>query len=334
MGLFNWLFDPEMRKLRSADPERRAEAINQIGKSKNRNAVDMLINFLRTDKNDTVRCRAADVLGDLADPKAVEPLIEAIRTDKYDTVRQLAARALGKLGGARALETLINVLHTVKKDTHLRQRAAGALAKMGNPRATQAATEALTAAVNAGDPTVIDHLVWELAESGNDVMLAAILNYAKCVATSNLQRNLGLLVRSIAAFELEPATDFLIERGLWESLWPKHRVLVLRSHDRCRRVASLIAESIAANDRLPNKSYYHRGPRGEHYEFLAVIVCERGAAVDVATLRTIVVFQAPQPGWADEGYEKIQEAFDRERDAAYRRLLEAAAAELQRRMHQ
>jgi hypothetical protein len=104
-------------------------------------------------------------------------------------------------------------------------------------------------------------------------------------------------------------------------LWPKHKLIVLRSRDRCQRVADLIAKSIS------QEKYSRR----ENYEFLTAIVREHGLAVQEETLRTILGLQPPKPGWADSGYEAEQRADDRARERAHQALIETADAELGRR---
>jgi HEAT repeat protein len=142
MGLLDWLLGghPTRQKLRSFDPDVRASAINQIGRSKDRGAVKLLIAIVRTDRDTLPRSRAADVLGELGDGRAVAPLIEVLRTDKHSTVRQLAAGSLGELGNRKALEPLTDALLT---DSSVGRYAADALAELGDDRAMPALMQAV-----------------------------------------------------------------------------------------------------------------------------------------------------------------------------------------------
>jgi HEAT repeat protein len=262
--------------------------------------------------------------------KQVQPVIDVlvsvgglkalIAALKHDNLAAAATSVLCRLPSAEAFEPLVHILKNASNKYH-RANAATALGQIGGP----GATEALAAAMNDAEPYVIHAVALALAKIGSDVALAAVLHYAKSVANPS-----DHILRSIARFEMEPAMDFLIERGercvgLWEALKsPKHKLLLLRSRDRCRRVAQLIAKSIAE---VPYS-------REETYEFLTTIMQEQGATVDAETLNTIVGLQPPKAGRADEGYEKIQDAADRARNEAYRCLLKAAITELQRRKHQ
>ena len=155
-----------------------------------------------------------------------------------------------------------------------------------------------------------------LAKIGNDAALAALLNFAR-----SGNKPSSKILQYIATFEMEPATDFLVEQGQWAYLWPKHKFLVLRSRDRCDRIAKLITKSISAE----------RYSRVAAYDFLGAIIGEQGSAIVEQTLNAIVCLQPPKAGRADEGYEAEQNADDRARAEAYQRLIAAGNTELSRR---
>ena len=84
-----------------------------------------------------------------SDVRAVEPLTAALR-DEDHSVRERAAEALGKLGDARAVPSLIAALkdegvvemsRDYDMDTYVRDRAAGALRRIGGPEAERALAE-------------------------------------------------------------------------------------------------------------------------------------------------------------------------------------------------
>jgi len=118
-------------------------------------------------KDPDVRKQAAGVLGKTGDPRAVEPLIKLIRlkkpggpfeeeseldldfedlelelepenqTEEQDAaVRIIAAGALGRIGDPRAVEPLIKLLGD--KDADARKQAAVALGRIGDPRSVEA----------------------------------------------------------------------------------------------------------------------------------------------------------------------------------------------------
>jgi len=127
--------------------------------------VETLIQLLKN-KDADVQKQAAGALGKTGDPRAVEPLIKLIKLKKPNgqteeeldldlsfedlelelepedqeeeqdaIVRIIAAGALGKIGGPRAVEALIQLLKDRNAD--IRRQAAGALGKIGDPRALE-----------------------------------------------------------------------------------------------------------------------------------------------------------------------------------------------------
>ncbi|MGN6276880.1 MAG: HEAT repeat domain-containing protein [Solirubrobacterales bacterium] len=92
------------------------EAIQALGKMRNRDSVPLLIKRFRS-AHSTVRISAANALGDIGDCAAPPPLIEAL---KDPHVRRAAAGALASLGDPRALEP-----------ARLTHHAAGGLARRG-----------------------------------------------------------------------------------------------------------------------------------------------------------------------------------------------------------
>ena len=138
-----------------------AEALGKIG---NARAVEPLIAALGDERSD-MRQAAAKALGAIGDARAMEPLIAALK-DKDSAVRKAAAEALDHLGwkpaqdesagwywmakhdwdkcvalGALAVEPLIAALKDENSD--VRQAAAKALGKIGDPRAVEPLIDAL-----------------------------------------------------------------------------------------------------------------------------------------------------------------------------------------------
>ncbi len=84
-----------LQDLENKDWNIRSQAVSDLGKLKNPQAVPALIKALQDSKG-YVRRRAASALGEIKDPRAVEPLIMALK-DPESYVRRKAAAALGNL---------------------------------------------------------------------------------------------------------------------------------------------------------------------------------------------------------------------------------------------
>ncbi|MFZ5519155.1 MAG: HEAT repeat domain-containing protein [Candidatus Zhuqueibacterota bacterium] len=87
-----------------------------------------LINSLQ-DENAGIRTSAAQLLGERKVENAVDPLIQLMRSDKCHSVRIIAALALYKIGDKRALPDIKNL---AKTDTYrcVRVVATGIVMKM------------------------------------------------------------------------------------------------------------------------------------------------------------------------------------------------------------
>ncbi|MFH1422415.1 MAG: HEAT repeat domain-containing protein, partial [Planctomycetota bacterium] len=82
------------------------QALCSIGKP----ALDMLINTLN-DTNQIVRKGAIDYLGEMRDKKAVDPLIEILNDANLD-IRRAAAKALIKLGDTRGIKIILEAVNS------------------------------------------------------------------------------------------------------------------------------------------------------------------------------------------------------------------------------
>ena len=292
-----------------SDPSVSADAAELLGRHRAMEAIDSLVSALKSSDPQTRR-QAAAALSNMQYPnityKDIQPLLDAALGSDLD-IRRDAVRAIYECRDPRSLEALCaNVT-----DSEVGQYAVIGLRELRDPRAVGV----LTRALSSGHAGLWEHAAQALAAIGNDAALAALLHYAR--STDMLPAE---ILSNIADFEMEPATDFLVEQGHWHYLWPKHKLLVLLSRDRCRRVAELIARSISGESHS----------RLESYELLTAILRQQGAAVDEETLRMIDGLQPPKAGRADGAG---QVAADRGRAEAYQRLLEATSTELRRRSH-
>lgn len=81
------------RQLKSADAGTRKQAAEKLGRSRDRNAVLVLMGALMSDPEAAVREAAAEALGRLRDPLAADFLVSSL-ADRDPSVQQAAAEAL------------------------------------------------------------------------------------------------------------------------------------------------------------------------------------------------------------------------------------------------
>lgn len=166
--------DPKTWIKKLGDPREGKDAINQLVKLKNAEAVDPLIaHYKRTKDPEVLKAiatfkdkrqvgvmvdaldysqdscdaatTAANALGDTPDPQAVEPLTKALTKPlpiqtRCNVVKLEAMKSLVKIGDKRAVPALVKVLETsaAEQDFFLNKQAAVALGKLADPSAVPA----------------------------------------------------------------------------------------------------------------------------------------------------------------------------------------------------
>lgn len=85
----------------------RLHAVESLGKTRAKRAVDPLLSVLFNDRDSAVREDAVRALGEIGDPQAVEHLFMVMREPGLRTV---AVEALGRIGDRRAVPVLIDVV--------------------------------------------------------------------------------------------------------------------------------------------------------------------------------------------------------------------------------
>jgi len=114
------------------------------------------------DPDSTVRANAAAGLGLNEVSDAVEPLITLLRSDDEDIVRERAATALAQIGDPRAIDPLIDALDD--SGTWIRNRVAYVLGASKDPRAVEPLLELL----NHEDDSTQGVAAWALGAIGDD----------------------------------------------------------------------------------------------------------------------------------------------------------------------
>lgn len=105
-----------------------------------------LIADLRTAKNFIEKQKAIEALGATRDSRAVEPLLALLKEQNAGQTHSKVIEALGEIGDPKVVPTLLKYLSTetprnstaaAGRDTFAAKAAAGALAKIGDPRAAE-----------------------------------------------------------------------------------------------------------------------------------------------------------------------------------------------------
>jgi len=136
----------------------RREAAHALGATRNRTALQPLIELVSTDKEAGVRAAAAIALGQIRDEAAVVPLANVLsggaakkkksKTRENEFVMREAARSLGLIHSRAGVAVLIEALNNDTNPIEVRRAAAEALGAIGD---TSAAT-ALKTASESSDP--------------------------------------------------------------------------------------------------------------------------------------------------------------------------------------
>jgi HEAT repeat protein len=100
-------FPSLLRALQHEDWLGRLHAVESLGKSKSKRAVEPLLSVLFNDRDSAVREDVVRALGEIGDPQAVEYLFTAMQEPG---LRTLVVETLGRIGDARAVPVLIDVL--------------------------------------------------------------------------------------------------------------------------------------------------------------------------------------------------------------------------------
>ncbi len=105
-------------------------------------AVESLLEALKTNNAYEVRMVAVEALGWIGGERALEALLEALKKDDAEEVRRDVVSTLGRTGGERVLEGLLEALRT-DDDADVRRNVVSALGQIGDERALEGLLEAL-----------------------------------------------------------------------------------------------------------------------------------------------------------------------------------------------
>jgi len=126
--------DDFVRRLNSDDPEKRLEAVKSLEGSKDRKAVEYLVQALG-DSDLRVRAKAIDALGNLRAREATPVLIQQLfLRNVQPSVKQRLLASLGKIGDERATNSIIEFMER-DLDAETMGTAIFALGEIGSPQA-------------------------------------------------------------------------------------------------------------------------------------------------------------------------------------------------------
>jgi HEAT repeat protein len=126
--------DDFVKRLESDDPEKRLEAVKNLGASKDNKAVEYLIQTLG-DPDVRVQAKSVDMLGQLRATEASPVLIQHLFLRSTDgKMKQRILAALGKIGDDRAARPIVEFLQR-DLDPETRGTAIFALGEIGSPEA-------------------------------------------------------------------------------------------------------------------------------------------------------------------------------------------------------
>ncbi len=147
----------------------RLHAVESLGKTRSRQAVEPLLSVMFNDRDSAVREDAVRALGEIGDPRAVEHLITAMREPG---LRTLAVETLGRIGDPRAVPALVDVL-TGTSPPEATRTVAGCVDQWNEELITQGA--AVRALGVIGDDRAIPSLIAALEPTFTRAEAAAAL---------------------------------------------------------------------------------------------------------------------------------------------------------------
>lgn len=180
----------------------RANAVWALGRIGDKSVARSVRRALKDDE-DIVRRAGAGSAGALEDVDAVDDLLQVLRTDKVASVRRTAAWALGELRQRRAADPMATALKG-EEDEDVRETIVWAL---GNLRAESAAS-ALTDVLR-GDKSadVRENAAWALGEIEASSAVAALGNAAGSDASPDVR---GTAAWALGQLDVREAPDGLV----------------------------------------------------------------------------------------------------------------------------
>jgi HEAT repeat protein len=165
----NQKLDEALRKFRSDDPEKRLEAIKDLGEVTDKKAVEYLV-AAANDPDMRIRIKAIDVLGRVRSPDAIPLLVQQLFMRDTDLgTKQRILACLGKIGDASATAPIVDFLARAG-DPATRGNAIFALGDIGDQKALPPLE-----AIAGGDDPVLRGLAQEAVRKIRDRPAPAVV---------------------------------------------------------------------------------------------------------------------------------------------------------------
>lgn len=119
---------PESETDKNGTSPSHIQHIVALGESKSSSAIPELITALKSEDGNA-RKLAASALGKIKDSQAVQPLMDLLANETKPQVRQYAVKALGSTGDSRAIDLLIKIAENESEQSYTRDSAKVALLK-------------------------------------------------------------------------------------------------------------------------------------------------------------------------------------------------------------
>ncbi|MBW1895605.1 MAG: HEAT repeat domain-containing protein [Deltaproteobacteria bacterium] len=164
-------FDDLKKKIKTMDVEARRDVVRALGENRDREAFEVLIEFLEEYKE--IRADILLALGKIGDAKAIPYLLGFLKSKLWQE-RSASAEALGEIKGAgEVVDALIELLNDGHDTVHW--QAAWALGEIGDKKAA----EPLQKQMEDKDPKRCWHAVWALGKIGDKSVVDSLISLLK-----------------------------------------------------------------------------------------------------------------------------------------------------------
>jgi len=177
------------KKFKTMDDEARRSMVRALGENRERQAFELLIEFLEEDKE--IRTDIIRALGKIGEAKATPHLLGFLKSDLWQE-RGASAEALGEIkGGGEVVEALIELLDDSHDTVHW--QAAWALGEIGDKKAVGP----LQRQMEDKDPRRCWHAVWALGRIGDRNVVGALISLLKTRPEKIVRRHAVMALKQL-----------------------------------------------------------------------------------------------------------------------------------------
>jgi len=117
----------EIKNIKSKDQKIKIQAIDKLGRAKDKQAIKPLISSLNSEKDETTKLHILNSLGQIGDKEVVPEIKKIVKEDKSSGVRAYGCLVLGTLKDKSAVETLKEILLDENENENVRVSAGSSL---------------------------------------------------------------------------------------------------------------------------------------------------------------------------------------------------------------